>query len=151
MTAPRYQEARSDGIQELTRADGTRLRIIAGAVDGIVGAVTEIAADPVYLDVDVPPRTSTSLPCSAGHTAFAYVFEGAGVIGSTSVKNTSMAVLADGDTVEVKTEDSSVRFLLVSGKPLNEPVARYGPFVMNTRAEIEQALLDLREGTFVTT
>ena len=136
-------------LREVVRADGVSIRVVAGVVDGTPGAVREIAADPTYLDVAVPPHASLTLPCPRGHTAFAYVFEGEGTFDAEVVSQTRLVVFGDGDTVEVHTAADSVRFLLVSGKPLHEPIARYGPFVMNTRAEIEQTLRDLRNGTFI--
>jgi hypothetical protein len=132
-----------------------KIRVIAGEVDGVQGAVSEIYADPAYLDVSIPADGSFSHPVAKGHTAFAYVFGGRGFFGpeaSTStnaISQPGLAVFGDGDYVEAKTANEAVRFLLVSGKPLNEPIARYGPFVMNTEEEIQQALEDLRNGTFV--
>lgn len=155
MTRPRYQEILSGSVPEVTGAGGERIRVIAGALEGVQGAVVEIAADPTYLDVSVPPGRTLTLPCPRGHTAFAYVFEGRARFGVTdeSRADTSaqprLLVLGEGDGVTVTTDASPVRFLLVSGRPLHEPIARYGPFVMNTREEIEQALRDLRDGTFV--
>ncbi len=151
MTKPRYQEVASANIPEVRRDDGTRIRVIAGRVDSVRGPVTEIAADPTYLDITLPANTSFSHAIARGHTAFAYMFEGAGVFGaaSTAAAAPKLLVLDDGDTLQVRTTSQAVRFLLVSGKPLHESIARYGPFVMNTREEIEQALEDLRNGTFV--
>ena len=157
MTKPRYQDIRSSTIPEIKKADGARIRVITGTVDGVSGPVTDIAADPTYLDVFVPAHTSFIHPIERGHTAFAYVFEGEARFGSrdqaddTTISSPTLAVLGDGDTVRVTTGESPVRFLLVSGKPLHEPIARYGPFVMNTQAEIEQTLTEIRQGTFVTT
>jgi quercetin 2,3-dioxygenase len=154
MTSPRYQEIASAEIPESRREDGTRIRVIAGKVDGIQGPVTEIVADPTYLDVTVPPDGFFSHPVSRGHAAFAYLFEGTGVFATDQGENRAvgrpkLVVFGDGDYVEVRATDQGARFLLVSGKPLGEPVARYGPFVMNTKEEIRQALEDLRNGTFV--
>jgi redox-sensitive bicupin YhaK (pirin superfamily) len=157
MTQPRYQDVASDQIPEVDLGDGVRIRVIAGGVDGINGAVTEIAADPTYLDVTIPAGRSFGQPVERGHSAFAYVFEGAGIFGAGAAAQGPVAeypalvVLADGDYVEAHAAEQPVRFLLVSGKPLHEPIARYGPFVMNTVEEIEQALADLRNGTFVRT
>ena len=154
MTQPRYQEILSDLIPEIDR-DGAKIRVIAGAIDGVQGPVTEIAADPTYLDVSIPPDGSFHHPIERGHSAFAYVFEGEGTFGITdegdgkTVSHPKLVVFDDGDYVRVRTTKQSVRFLLVSGEPLYEPIARYGPFVMNTKEEIEQALQDLRNGTFV--
>ncbi len=155
MTRPRYQDVPSAGIPEIVREDGVRIRVIAGDVDGVRGAVTEIYADPEYLDVSVPAGRSFGQPVPEGHTAFAYVFEGEGVFGfdagggGTTVPATRLAVFGGGDVVNLRAQNRSVRFLLLSGRPLGEPVARYGPFVMNTKEEIAQALADLRNGTFV--
>ena len=155
MARPRYQDVPSAGIPEVVRENGVRVRVIAGEVDGVRGAVTEIYADPEYLDVSVPAGRSFAQHVPEGHAAFAYVFEGEGVFGDDGdgvgrkVPAPRLAVFRDGDGVIVRAEDVPVRFLLLSGKPLNEPIARYGPFVMNTKEEIAQALEDLRNGTFV--
>jgi redox-sensitive bicupin YhaK (pirin superfamily) len=122
--------------------------VITGTVNGVNGPVSGIAADPVYLDVSVPAHASFTHQIARGHSAFAYVFEGEAAFDDQKVTHTRLVVLGDGDYVKVAAAESPVRFLLVSGKPLNEPIARYGPFVMNTREEIEQALRDLRQGTF---
>ena len=156
MTQPRYQDIRSDRIPEITQKDGARIRVITGTIDGITGPVTGIAADPTYLDVFIPPHISFTHPIERGQTLFAYVFAGAARFQQANrslrlISHPHLVVFGDGDSVTVKTEAHSVRFLLLSGKPLGEPVARYGPFVMNTEEEIEQTLLELREGTFVTT
>jgi quercetin 2,3-dioxygenase len=149
MTRPRYQGILASEIPEVQLEGGTKVRVITGTVDGVDGPVSGIAADPAYLDVSVPAHGSFKRHIDRGHTAFAYVFEGEAAIDDQKVSHTRLVVLGDGDYVKVVTAESPVRFLLVSGKPLNEPIARYGPFVMNTRGEIEQALRDLREGTFV--
>ena len=153
MMQPRYQEIAAAQIPEIEREDGTRIRIVAGTVDGIHGPVTEIAVDPTYLDVTIPPNGSFSHPVSRGHASFAYLFEGRGLFGADQGKDRAVAhpklvVFGDGDQVEVRATDEGARFLLVSGKPLGEPIARYGPFVMNTKEEIRQALTDLQNGTF---
>jgi len=155
MTKPRYQEVSSRIIPEVHRQDGVSLRVIAGQVDDVRGPVTEIAADPAYLDVSIPSGVAFSHPIGKGHTAFAYVFEGKGTFGITDessgqiVTRPKLVVFGDGDHITVKATEEHVRFLLVSGLPLHEPIARYGPFVMNTGEEIEQALRDLRNGTFI--
>jgi redox-sensitive bicupin YhaK (pirin superfamily) len=150
MIAPRYQNVNANEIAEIKREGGAKIRVIAGQVDGVVGPISGIAAEPTYLDVVIAPHGSFSLPIPRGHSAFAYVFEGEGKFGpeKRSVTTPRLVVWDDGDSVEVRTEESAVRFLLVSGKPLNEPIARYGPFVMNTKAEIEQTLRELQAGTF---
>jgi redox-sensitive bicupin YhaK (pirin superfamily) len=130
--------------------------VITGRVDGVSGPVTDIAANPIYLDVFVPPHASFIQPIERGHTAFAYVFEGEARYvdddkdDGTKISSPRLIILGDGDHVKVVTGTTPVRFLLVSGKPLHEPIARYGPFVMNTEEEIQQTLLELRQGTFVT-
>lgn len=150
MSKPRYQEVASDSIPEYQGADGVNIRVIAGKVGDTDGAVSEIAADPTYLDVKIPANTVFKHQVPQGHTALAYLFEGAGRFDSeTEVKSPKLVIFEDGDEIEIETLGEGARFLLISGKPLGEPVARYGPFVMNTEAEIEQALTDLRKGTFI--
>jgi hypothetical protein len=155
MTAPRYQNIASEQIPQVQHDDGVKIRVIAGKVDDVRGPVKEIVADPTYLDISIPPNKTFSQPIERGHAAFAYIFEGEGLF-EADEKNTEkpisgphMVVFGDGDFVSAHTADQSVRFLLVSGKPLNEPIARWGPFVMNTQAEIEQTLEALKNGTFI--
>src|SRR5712692_771044 len=157
MTKPRYQDIRSGEIPEIKNEKGARIRVITGTVDGVSGPVTGIAANPIYLDVFVPAHPLFTQSIHRGHTAFAYVFEGEAQFAgdekedSTMISHPRLVVLGEGDYVKVVTDATPVRFLLVSGKPLLEPIARYGPFVMNTQEEIEQTLQELRQGTFVTT
>ena len=158
MIKPRYQEIRSGEIPEIKKEHGAKIRVITGTVAGVPGPVTDIAANPVYLDVSIPAHTSFRQPIERGHAAFAYVFEGEAKFAAserqqdgTRVSHPKLVVLGDGDYVQVATDETPVRFLLVSGKPLHEPIARYGPFVMNTDEEIEQTLRELQQGTFVTT
>jgi redox-sensitive bicupin YhaK (pirin superfamily) len=161
MTKPRYQDLAAASIPEVRRADGTVVRVVAGSVDGVEGPVREIVAEPEYLDVTLPAHGSFAQPVPRGHSAFAYVFEGEGRFGVTGdggyraegagvlAAASRLLLFADGDEVRVETGDGPARFLLVSGRPLGEPISRYGPFVMTTRAEIEQALRDLRAEAFV--
>jgi len=155
MCRPRYQNIDSDQIPEVTRKNGVKIRVISGEVDGVGGAVAEIYADPIYFDVTVPKDGSFSHAIQPDFNVFAYVFEGMGLFGppgeaeEKAVGNPHLVVFSAGDSVHVRTTNQSVRFLLLAGKPLNEPIARYGPFVMNTKEEIKQALADLRNGTFV--
>jgi redox-sensitive bicupin YhaK (pirin superfamily) len=155
MIKPRYQEILSDRIPEVNRADGTKIRVIAGTVDDARGPVTEIVADPTYLDIMLPSGSAFSHSIERGHSAIAYVFEGEGIFGITEadkgkvISYPKLMVFDDGDLIKVQTTNRPVRFLLISGKPLYEPIARWGPFVMNTQEEIQQALEDLRNGTFV--
>ena len=148
MSRPRYQEVSTETIPvfEMT---GCQVRVIAGIVGNIRGPVTEIAANPLFLDVKLEIGANFSLPVPEKHKVLAYMYEGTGILGDTEVSSVKMAVFSDGRQIEVRSGDSSVRFMLMAGVPFREPVVPYGPFVMNTRAEIEQALADLRNGTFI--
>ncbi len=129
--------------------EGATIRIVAGEVNGIRGPVTEIAASPLYMDVNLAPASKFIYPIPSGHTALAYVFEGVGEFGEQAIESVSMVVFDDdGDQIEVKSE-SGVRFMLIAGAPFKEPIVPYGPFVMNTPEEIKQTLADLRNGTFI--
>jgi redox-sensitive bicupin YhaK (pirin superfamily) len=169
MTQPRYQEVSSADIPDVTDDDGTRVRIICGDFWGASGPVDGIAAEPRYLDVWIPPLTRKSLPVETTRHAFAYVFAGSGRFCNASeplevptegvgwadtsvpaaVENRSLVVFDRGDEVTVEAGEMGVRFLLVSGKPLNEPIAWYGPIVMNTQAELRQAFAEFEAGTFL--
>jgi quercetin 2,3-dioxygenase len=161
MCAPRYQNIAAAEVPTVEPAPGVRVRVVAGQAVGATGPVRHIAAEPTYLDVALAPGARFTQPVPRGQAGFVYVFEGSGFFGGESgafaesrnedraVSAPHLAVLADGDTVTAGAGRQGVRFLLVSGQPLGESIARYGPFVMNTRGEIEQALRDLREGTFV--
>jgi hypothetical protein len=154
MMRPRYRDVAAARIPEIAGTDGARIKVIAGTVGDVRGAVTDIAADPTCLDVSLPPRGVYRGPVTRGHTAFAYLFEGSATFPGpgeeeVTVSGPRLVVLGDGEAVRVTAAGGPVRFLLVSGRPIGEPIARYGPFVMNTRAEIDQALEDLRRGTFV--
>jgi len=169
MTAPRYQDVTSDAIPEVMEDDGTRARVIVGDFWGRRGPVEGIAADPRYLDISVPPGRRKHIPVEISRSAFAYVFEGSGTFRDASgpqavmterTDGSNMAALMDagdrslvlfdrGDEVVVQAGDKGIRFLLASGQPLQEPVAWYGPIVMNTEAELQQAYDELRSGTFI--
>lgn len=149
MTRPRYQEVLAARIPVIEHEGGAQIRLVAGQVGETRGPVTEIAADPSYLDVTVASGATFDYPIARGHTAFAYIFEGQGSFAGKVIPAAHLAVFGDGDRVQVIAGPDGVRFLLASGLPLGEPIARYGPFVMNTRQEIEQALRDLQNGTFV--
>jgi redox-sensitive bicupin YhaK (pirin superfamily) len=148
MSAPRYQEIKESKIPWLNPTKGVTIRLIAGRVGDVAGPVTEIAADPLYMDVTVDPGDIFEYDIPSDHTAFAYVFKGGGDYCGTMVEATKMVVFAAGDHINIKGGLLGTRFLLVAGKPLGEPIARYGPFVMNTSAEIEQTLREIRNGTF---
>ena len=170
MTAPRYQDIKAAEIPEIVDDDGTRVRVVCGEFWGRRGPVEGVAADPRYLDVWVSPLRRKILPVETGRHAFAYVFEGSGTFGSASqpfgvltekavdgnellirekTGNRSLVVFDSGDEVTVQAGEEGIRFLLVSGKPIEEPVAWYGPIVMNTQAELQQAFTVLNSGTFI--
>lgn len=151
MSQPRYQEV-SAGEIPVVEKDGTTIRLVAGEVDGTRGPVTEINAAPLYMDVKLAPASKFILPIPSGHTVLAYVFEGAGEFGGDVVESVSMAVFKDdGDQIEVKSDAAGrgVQFMLIAGAPFKEPIVPYGPFVMNTVEEIQQAIQELRNGTFI--
>lgn len=148
MSEPRYQEVGVGSIPVIEK-DGATIRLVAGNVDGVRGPVTEIAAAPLYMDVKLAPGSRFSYPIPSGHTALTYVFEGTGEFANEVVESVSMVVFNDdGDRIEVQTQ-TGVRFMLITGAPFKEPIVPYGPFVMNTREEIQQTLEDLRNGTFI--
>ena len=155
MSQPRYQDIPSREIPEVTTKDGINIRVIAGHVEGTDGAVKNIAVKPIYLDVGIPAGSSFTYALSQGYTAFAYVFEGKAAFVEDEygtqqwISQTAFVVWEDGDMVRIESGDEAVRLLLISAKPLHEPIARYGPFVMNTQGEIQQALMDLKQGTFI--
>ncbi len=169
MTAPRYQDVLSRDIPEVVDDDGTRVRVICGDFWGKRGPVDGVAADPRYLDVWVPANLKKTLPVELGRQAFAYVFDGSGTFrdasdpravateqvgtpaagGPDDAGNRSLVLFDRGDEVTVRAGEHGIRFLLVSGKPIEEPVAWYGPIVMNTAAELRQAQAELRNGTFI--
>ena len=150
MIAPRYQDIAPERILEAKLGDGATARVIAGEVSGVRGPVEGIATEPLYLDVHLSPDTAVELPMTAGHNAFAYVYEGRAAVGPASgardVGAGQLAVLSDGDALRVAAGSAGARVLLLAARPLGEPIARYGPFVMNTREEILQAVDDYRNG-----
>ena len=155
MGEPRYQEVSAQSIPAVER-EGVKIRLVAGEIDGVLGPVTEIAANPIYMDVEMAAGTQFSLPIPAGHTVVAYVFEGQGWFGldengiGQQIEAVHLLVFGDGNYLKVQADDHSpVRFMLMAGAPFEEPIVPYGPFVMNTEAEIRQALADLRSGNFV--
>ena len=150
MTAPRYQEVAAATIPAYEK-DGLRVRVVAGSFAGITGPVTQIAAAPLYLDVQMAPDTEFTQAVPAGHTALAYLFEGEALVGDQTIAAVHMLKFTDGDHLRVKTENSPARFMLIAGMPFREPIVPYGPFVMNTREEIQQTLNELRNGTFIRT
>ena len=170
MTTPRYQDIPAIEIPEIIDDDGVCVRVICGDFWGKSGPVEGIAADPRYLDISVPAGRRKTLPVEIDRHAFAYVFEGSGTfrdasepfgvltekqIGNQEVQvreqtgNRSLVLFDSGDEVTVEAGEEGIRFLLVSGKPIEEPVAWHGPIVMNTRAELQQAITELRDGSFI--
>jgi redox-sensitive bicupin YhaK (pirin superfamily) len=150
MSQPRYQEVNADSIPAVER-DGVKVRIVAGEFFGVKGPVTEIAAEPLYADVTIQPGVEFVQTVPYSHTAVAYVFEGKGSFGNgESAEAVSLVEFTAGDEIKIRADESSpVRFMLMAGAPFREPIAPYGPFVMNTMEEIQQTLVDLRNGTFV--
>ena len=169
MAPPRYQEVKTADIPSVTDDDGTQARVVCGSFWGVKGPVDGVAADPIYLDVSVPPGKRKTLPVETSRHAFAYVFGGEGKFCNASgplavpteaarwadtsppaeAENRSLILFDRGDEVTVQAGDKGIRFLLISGKPIQEPVAWYGPIVMNTQDELRQAFQELRQGTFL--
>jgi redox-sensitive bicupin YhaK (pirin superfamily) len=169
MTAPRYQDVSSKDIPEIIEDDETKIRVICGSGWGATGPVDGVAADPHYVDVSVAPGKSKTLPVETTRHTFAYVFEGSGKfcnasdplavptesVGGTNlspteeVENRSLVLFDTGDEIALQAGDKGIRFLLVSGKPIKEPVAWYGPIVMNTQEELKQAFAEYKAGTFL--
>ena len=169
MMEPRYQELKAKEVTVLKEDDGTEIRIVAGAYRGKRGPVEGVAADPNYFDVTIPAGLRRTLPIETTRHAFAYVFGGSGKVCNASgpldvptepaswsdthppaaAENRSLVLFDTGDEVTVEAGEKGMRFLLVSGKPLNEPVAWYGPIVMNTREQLRQAFEELERGTFL--
>ena len=169
MINPKYRDIVSSQIPEVILSNGTAIRIICGEVSGTRGPVDDIVIDPEYLDISVPQNTEFTHPTKQGHRVFAYVIDGEAyfceernpftyeVAGrnyfdmkrNPSVQNGEVVLFQDGDEIKVFTEKHSVRFLLISGKPLEEPVAWYGPIVMNTQEELETAFEEYNQGTFI--
>jgi redox-sensitive bicupin YhaK (pirin superfamily) len=169
MTAPRYQDISSSAVPEVTDDDGTQVRVICGEFWGKKGPVAGVAADPNYLDIFVAPGRRKRLKVETSRNAFAYVFAGSGTFRDSStpravltervdqpdaapvydVGNHSLVLFDRGDEIVVQAGEQGIRFLLVSGKPIEEPVAWYGPIVMNTQEQLRQAVAELQTGTFI--
>lgn len=149
MVAPSYRDIQPATIPEFTTADGIRVRVIAGASHGIAGAVQRPDTEPLYLDVHLPAGRRFVQPIAAGHNAFTYTYRGSVNIAGTTVSDRHMAILANNGAGEVCIEASEdARVLIIAGQPLKEPIAQYGPFVMNTTEQIHQAMRDYEAGKF---
>ncbi|MBN2228578.1 MAG: pirin family protein [Candidatus Thorarchaeota archaeon] len=152
MMNPRYRDIKESDIPEVLLDNGTQIKIIAGEVNGIRGPVEEIVTEPEYLDIILSPRTEFQHTIKRGHNAFVYVFEGQGYFDEgkkVSVETNRLVIFEDGDMVIASSGDCHMRFLLISGKPIGEPIAWYGPIVMNTREELDIAFREYRDGNFI--
>ena len=152
MSEPRYQEFAPERIPQLAPAEGVSVKVIAGTVGSVTGPIQQPATDPVYLDISLSAGTAWSYGLPEGHNAFAYVFEGDASLGegegARAVELQQLAVLGGGSTLHMRAGAEGARLIVVAGRPLREPVARHGPFVMNTREELMQAFVDYQEGRF---
>jgi quercetin 2,3-dioxygenase len=152
MMNPRYQEIKAEEIPVIKERNGVIVKVIAGEINGIKGPVKDIIADPAYFDISVPENATYSMKVNRDYTVFAFVFEGEGFFDESPdnpIKKNQLVKLTDGDQVKITTNDHKTRFILVSGKPLNEPVAWRGPIVMNTDEELDVAFREYRNGTFI--
>ncbi|MDR7136352.1 redox-sensitive bicupin YhaK (pirin superfamily) [Lysobacter niastensis] len=152
MTQPRYQEFAPDRIPQVQPAQGVSVKVIAGRVGEVAGPIVQPATEPVYLDIELAPGASWRHALPEGHNAFTYMFEGDGTVGegedARALDSQELGVLIGGPVFQLRAGESGARAILVAGAPLREPVARYGPFVMNTKQEIMQAFVDFQEGRF---
>ena len=150
MIPPRYQDIPPEQVPEVSAGEGVKVRLLAGSLNGVSGPVSGIVTDPVYFDVHLDAGAKFSMPLPTAHTAFFYVYEGSVVSGPErkSVTRGDLAILGQGGQVTVEAGAAATRLILLAGRPIKEPVARYGPFVMNTREEIMQAFDDFNAGRF---
>ncbi len=169
MRSPRYRDIKSNQIPVITLDNGTRIKIICGTINNVHGPVRDIIIDPEYIDVTVPANTTYEHPTKAGHTVLAYVIEGQGyfckekqpftheiegenyfdINTDPRANNGTLILFEDGNKIHIETEDDQIRFLLISGKPIGEPIAWYGPIVMNSQEELRIAFEEYRQGTFL--
>lgn len=152
MMEPRYREIKKGDIPQFITDGGVKIKIICGGINEMTGPVRDIVSDPEYLDVSVPPKSQFKHPVKRGHKLLAYVIEGAGHFDDkegAAVGLDNLVIFEDGDEVVIHSDDRPLRFLLISGKPIREPVAWYGPIVMNTQAELETAFEEYNNGTFI--
>jgi redox-sensitive bicupin YhaK (pirin superfamily) len=148
LTKPRYQDIQADRIPEVELGAGARARVLTGTLSGVTGPVSDVATEPLYFDLHLAPGASYTAELPEAHNAFAYVYEGDAQVGAaaTGIARGELALLTRGASLPVKAGEHGARLIVVAGKPLNEPVARYGPFVMNTVEELHQAFADYRSG-----
>jgi quercetin 2,3-dioxygenase len=152
MMDPRYRDIKSADVPLLEMPGGVRIKVICGEVGSARGPVRDVVIEPEYLDVSLPAGSAYEHPTPAGHTVFAYVFEGEAIFGAgegTRVGNRHLAIFGPGDSLPMAAGEKPARLLLVSGKPLREPVAWRGPIVMNTQAELRVAFEEYQKGTFI--
>ena len=152
MMHPRYQDVKESEIPEIVTESGAKVRIICGKLDGTCGPVTKIVTDPEYMDVIVPPGKEFTHSVKKGHTVFAFVFEGNGYFDEDKkqlIESDHLVLFEDGDQIIAKAGENQLRFLLVSGMPIGEPIAWYGPIVMNSKEELDVAFREYREGSFI--
>jgi redox-sensitive bicupin YhaK (pirin superfamily) len=152
MMGPRYREIKQEQIPQVSTGKGIMIRVISGEIEGIKGPVKDLVVDTEYLDVTMAPNTEFEHSIKKGYRVFAYVIEGSGYFGSEksrSIGKERLVIFKDGDNVKITAGDKELRFLLISGKPLGEHVAWYGPIVMNTREELEVAFEEYQNGTFI--
>ncbi len=169
MMSPRYRDVKSNQIPVITLDNGIQIKIICGTINNVHGPVKDIMIDPEYIDVTVPANTTYEHPTKSGHTAFAYVIDGQGSFckekqqyknktsgenyidlqADVTADNGTLILFEDGDTIHIETADDQMRFLLISGKPIGEPIAWHGPIVMNSQEEITLAFDEYRQGTFL--
>ena len=148
MTAPRYQEFEPEQVPIAELPGGVKVHVVAGKIGNVVGPVNGIVTAPTYLDIELPAGSSASFELPHGQSAFTYPFEGEAAIGESVVPRGTLAVLGDGSRVVIAAKEAAARVLVVAGQPLNESIARYGPFVMNTQEQIRQAIADYQAGRF---
>jgi redox-sensitive bicupin YhaK (pirin superfamily) len=153
MTAPLYQDVPPSKVPAYTLEDGVKVRVIAGSSRGVTGAVTRPTTEPLYLDVTLPAGTRFEQALPAGHNAFLYVYGGTVEVAGTRVERERMAILANdaaAEGVRVEAVEGDAKLILIAGQPLGEPIAQYGPFVMNTTQELQQAVADFQRGVLAT-